>query len=163
MDDMNARELISERQRAVLDLLSAVDRTPREDVGRLIELSENLAAYIRTEEEILFPLACTSPVDVDDSWTVAGQVLRYLSALEESNPSHAKLVWVIELAAEYLEHFDAGHRDPKPLEINHEMVEDIGESLATIFEDGVSFALQRASQVGDSGVGAKPRGNNPLQ
>jgi hypothetical protein len=149
---MNARELISEQRRAVLELLSAVDRTPREDMRRLIELSENLAAYIRIEEEILFPLVCTSPACVDDSWSAAGQVLRHLSTLEDSNPSHAKLALVIELAAEYLEYFDSSHRDPKRFDVDHEMVEEIGESLATIFENGVSFAFQRASQVGDSEI-----------
>ncbi len=142
-DDMHERELIFEQRRAVLELLSAVDRTPREDVQRLTELSENLAACLRTEEEILFPLACTSFIDVDDGWTVAGQVLRHLGSLEDSNPSHEKLAWVIELAAECLEPLDSGHRDPKRFEIEHEMVEEIGESLAAIFENGVSSALHR--------------------
>lgn len=147
---MNARELISFQRCAVLDLLSAVERTPRDDIERLSELSESLAAHIRTEEEILFPLACTGRAGLGDPWTVAGQVLLHLSSLERAEPLHAKLALVIELAAGYLERVDASHRDPNRFEIDHEMVEEIGESLATIFENGVSFALHRASQSGDS-------------
>lgn len=147
---MNARELIADQRRAVLELLSAVERTSCDDTGRLSELSESLAAHLRTEEGILFPLARTGRTDLDDSWTVAGQVLLRLSALECAEPSHAKLALVIELAAGHLERVDSSHRDPKQFEIDHEMVEEIGESLATIFENGVSFAFDRAWQHGDS-------------
>jgi len=140
---MNATELMDEQQHAIEDLLRAVDRTEPGDAARLHDLAARLASHMRIEEEILFPLARTTSARCEQ--TLSALVLRRMT---EDGPSadHAKLAKVVELAAAHLDLAHDAVHDVLRDAIDHDTVEDIGESLATIFEDGVRVARDRAAR-----------------
>lgn len=141
---MNATELMAEQHHAIEDLLRAVDGTDVDDRARLRELAERLAAHMRIEEEILFPLARTTGGDLDER-TICARVLQRMTA-PDAMAGHAKLAVVVELAEAHLDGAHDAYDDMIHHAIDHETVEDIGESLATIFEDGVRAAEDRVSR-----------------
>src|SRR5690349_11391068 len=111
---MNATDVLSEQHRAIDELFAAVDVTDANDGPRLRELAQRLAAHMRIEEEILFPLARTT-AGVDGPQTICSQVLRRMT--DASGPSeHAKLAKVFEFAEAHLE----GSSDAQDDAIDHE-------------------------------------------
>ncbi|AKF08084.1 hypothetical protein [Sandaracinus amylolyticus] len=127
---MNATELLSDRARDVRALLDAVEST--DDQLRLRDLASRLAAHLRVEEEILFPLARTSG-DLEDR-TVSAEVLRRMSA---PGADHAKLSRVMELAEARLDGAYDAYDDLLHHAIDDATLERIGDALAARFEDGV--------------------------
>lgn len=130
---MNGTELMSERAREVAALLDAVEATDPRDRRTLRELATRLAAHLRIEEEILFPIARTSGANVEPR-TVCAQVLRRMGV---PGADHAKLAAVMELAERRLDGAYDAYDDLLHHAIDDATLERIGDALAARFEDGV--------------------------
>ena len=133
---MNATELMADQHHAIEDLFRAVDRADLRDTAKLRALALRLAAHMRIEEEILFPVARTTRGDIGER-TVSAQVLRRMTA---ANGDDAKIAKVVELAEEHLATGD----DVSSHAMDVDLLEDIGDSLAIMFEDGVRASNRAA-------------------
>ncbi|MDQ3032887.1 MAG: hemerythrin domain-containing protein [Myxococcota bacterium] len=133
---MNATELMADQHDAIEDLFRSVDRADPRDTAKLRALALRLAAHMRIEEEILFPVARTTRGDVGER-TVSAHVLRRMTA---ADGDHAKVAKVVELAEAHLATGD----DVSSQAMDLDLLEDIGDSLATMFEDGVRASNRAA-------------------
>jgi hypothetical protein len=128
-----ARDLLAERTRDVRALLDAVESTDRRDRRRMRELASRLAAHLRLEEELLFPIARTVAGDPGGR-TVCAEVLERMS---RPGGDHAKLSDVMELAESRLAGAHDAHDELLHWSIDDAAVERIGDALAARFEDVV--------------------------
>lgn len=151
---MNATEILSDRARDVRALLDAVETT--DDQRRLRDLATRLAAHLRVEEELLFPLARTAEAD-PASRSVCAEVLARMS---QPGADHAKLSRVMELAEASMDGAYDAYDDLMHHAIDDAALERIGDALAARFEDGV-----RGTAQGLRAAGARraPRRRSPMR